>query len=130
MLATAFRVGKRGLARSERIKLRETSRSRTTRTTPVSKYSQRPRTFRPSVTSLQFRHDKTHQLGALAQHVLPLEPGITLAFDKYLLTLQLKEEDLPSSAKSSKAICDGGAHLALTTALTTALHEAHGDAAA
>ena len=84
----------------------------------------------PSVTSLQFRHDKTHQLGALAQHVLPLEPGITLAFDKYLLTLQLKEEDLPSSAKSSKAICDGGAHLALTTALTTALHEAHGDAAA
>ena len=40
---TAFRVGKRGLARSERIKLRETSRSRTTRTTPVSKYSQRPR---------------------------------------------------------------------------------------
>ena len=77
-----------------------------------------------------FRHDKTHQLGALAQHVLPLEPGITLAFDKYLLTLQLKEEDLPSSAKSSKAICDGGAHLALTTALTTALHEAHGDAAA
>ena len=87
-------------------------------------------TFHPSVTSLQFRHDKTHQLGALAQHVLPLEPGITLAFDKYLLTLQLKEEDLPSSAKSSKAICDGGAHLALTTALTTALHEAHGDAAA
>ena len=82
------------------------------------------------LTSLQFRHDKTHQLGALAQHVLPLEPGITLAFDKYLLTLQLKEEDLPSSAKSSKAICDGGAHLALTTALTTALHEAHGDAAA
>ena len=79
---------------------------------------------------MQFRHDKTHQLGALAQHVLPLEPGITLAFDKYLLTLLLKEEDLPSSAKSSKAICDGGAHLALTTALTTALHEAHGDAAA
>lgn len=130
MLATAFRVGREGLhvlKESNYAKRRDLEQLELR---PYLNIASALDTFRPSVTSLQFRHDKTHQLGALAQHVLPLEPGITLAFDKYLLTLQLKEEDLPSSAKSSKAICDGGAHLALTTALTTALHEAHGDAAA
>jgi len=42
------------------------------------------------------------------------------------LTLQLGEEYLPSSARSSKAFCDGNAPMALTTAL----NGAHRDAAA
>ena len=37
------------------------------------------------------------------------------------LTLQLGEEYLPSSARSSKAFCDGYAPMALTTALTETL---------
>ena len=61
-LQRRFVSGEEGLQRrSERIKLRETSRSRTTRTTPARRLNLNIAsalgTFRPSVTSLQFRHE-------------------------------------------------------------------------